>query len=76
MGDRFYMQQKNFKPKRKLKKDVIAEITALLGVEVEGLDKCTIATLDALIVAITNKQYEVDAGYVIDTMARAMTGAD
>lgn len=50
MGDRFYIQQKNYKPKRRLKKDVIAELTRVLnGNEVKGLDRCTIATLDELI---------------------------
>ena len=63
MGDRFYMQQKKAmgtrwrlngsgKAKRSLKKDVIAEITDALGVEVPGLDKCTIATLEFLKEAI------------------------
>ena len=49
MGDRFYMQQKNYKPKRRLKKDVIARLTRVLnGNEVKGLDRLTIATLDEL----------------------------
>lgn len=53
MGDRFYEQQKKHKPKRRLKKDVIAEITAMLGGrEIKGLDRCTIATLDEVIEAI------------------------
>lgn len=70
MGDRFYMQQKNYKPKRRLKVDVIAEITALLNTQVEGLDKCTIATLDALAAAIA----ESHTTKVLDFMARAVTG--
>ena len=58
MGDRFYMQQKEYKPKRRFKKDIIAEITAMLGGrEVPGLDKCTIATLDDLIEAIKQEYY-------------------
>ena len=53
MGDRFYEQQKAYKPKRRLKKDVIAELTEILGGrEVKGLDRCTIATLDELIEAL------------------------
>ena len=52
MGDRFYEQQKKYKPKRRLKKDVIAELTEVLGSEVQGLDRCTIATLDQLIETI------------------------
>ena len=59
MGDRFYMQQKNYKPKRRLKKDVIAEVTQVLnGRKVEGLDRCTIQTLDDLIEAIQRVKYE------------------
>lgn len=59
MGDRFYMQQKNHKPKRRLKKDVIAEVTQVLnGRKVEGLDRCTIQTLDNLIEAIQRVKYE------------------
>ena len=42
MGDRFYQQQKEHKPGRRLKKDVIAELTKVLGDrEVKGLDRCT-----------------------------------
>jgi hypothetical protein len=52
MGDRFYQQQKAYKPKRRLKKDVIAELTEILNQEVKGLDRCTIATLDSLIDAV------------------------
>lgn len=58
MGDRFYEQQKTYKPKRRLKKDVIAEITKMLGNrEVKGLDRCTIATLDDLIDAMRQEFY-------------------
>jgi hypothetical protein len=70
MGDRFYMQQKNYKPKRRLKADVIAEIDILLNEHVEGLDKCTIATLDALASAILSSQN----AKVLDFAARAATG--
>jgi hypothetical protein len=52
MGDRFYMQQKNHKPGRRLKKDVIAELHEVLGIEVPGLDRMTIPNLDALYDAI------------------------
>ena len=59
MGDRFYMQQKKSmgtrwksdgsgKGKRRLKKDVIADITVLLAGEVPGLDAMTVANLEAL----------------------------
>ena len=49
MGDRFYQQQKEYKPKRRLKKDIIAHLTRVLnGNEVKGLDRCTIQTLDDL----------------------------
>jgi len=59
MGDRFYDQQKQYKPKRRLKKDVIAEITELLGNrEVAGLDRCTIQCLDSLIDAIKRVKHE------------------
>lgn len=64
MGDRFYMQQQAangkggrngpLKPKRKLKKDIIAEIHLVLKSEVPGLDKLTVASLDALMEAISN----------------------
>lgn len=70
MGDRFYMQQKNHKPKRRLKADVIAEIDVLLNEHVEGLDKCTIATLDALASAILSSHTDK----VLDFAARAATG--
>ena len=52
MGDRFYQQQKEHKPKRVLKKDWIQEICLVLGKDVAGLDKCTIATLKDLLAAI------------------------
>ncbi len=61
MGDRFYMQQKEYKPKRRLKKDIIVELTSELGgIEVPGLDRCTIATLDALVDAVKKVRYEYD----------------
>ena len=49
MGDRFYAQQAKYKPRRVLKKDVIAELNSLLPGEVSGLDRLTIKTLDDLI---------------------------
>jgi hypothetical protein len=52
MGDRFYAQQKNYKPKRRLKRDIVMEVEAILGQQVEGLDKLTIKTLDDLKMAI------------------------
>lgn len=48
MGDRFYTQQKNHKPGRRLKKDVVANLEKVLGAEVAGLDRLTIKTLDEL----------------------------
>lgn len=58
MGDRFYNAQQKHKPKRRLKKDVIAELTELLKIEVKGLDRCTIATLDDLTDAIKRVKYD------------------
>lgn len=55
MGDRFYQQQKDYKPKRVLKKDIIPEIEAALECEIQGLDKCTVATLETLARAVCNK---------------------
>jgi len=56
MGDRFYMQQKNHKPKRRLKKDVIADLYALLGVdEIKNIDRLTLEGLDQLIEAVERK---------------------
>lgn len=64
MGDRWYTQQnrkvsqvrtQESKPKRKLKKDYIAEIDNLLGRSISGLDKCTIDTLTNLIEGIKEK---------------------
>jgi len=49
MGDRFYAQQKAHKPRRVLKKDVIARLERVLnGNKVEGLDRLTIKTLNEL----------------------------
>lgn len=60
MGDRFYSQQRKAmgsrwradgtgKAKRRLKKDVIEDITALLGgQEVSGLEAMTVANLENL----------------------------
>jgi len=57
MGDRFYESQRKStraapSTPRVLKKDIIAEINKLLGTEISGLDKCTIATLNQLLEAI------------------------
>ena len=67
MSDTYYLRQlnggttkgrrtamKETKPKRKLKKDWIAEITKVLGEDIVGLDKCTITTLENLLEAIKN----------------------
>jgi hypothetical protein len=55
MGDRFYEQQGKHKPKRILKKDVIAEINENLGVSIIGLEKATIPTLTQLLEALNDK---------------------
>jgi len=55
MSDRFYKQQKEYKPKRRLKKDAIADLEQLLGSKVEGLDRATIATIDSLTEALERK---------------------
>lgn len=56
MGDRFYTSQKNHKPKRELKKDVVIRLNKILGQEVEGLDRLTIKTLNELIQAIAARR--------------------
>ena len=68
MGDRFYEQQNEHfnrargqkrmppeKPKRKLKKDIVAEIDNALKSSLKGLDKMTIADLEKLLTAILEK---------------------
>ena len=56
MGDRFYEQQKQYKPKRRLKKDVVADLYALLSVEnIDNIDRLTIKGLDQLTDAIERK---------------------
>ena len=55
MGDRFYMQQKEYKPKRVLKKDVIEDLSSLLGKNVEGIDRMTIPHIQELTEAIEKK---------------------
>jgi hypothetical protein len=55
MGDRYYIQQKEHKPKRILKKDVIAEINENLGASIIGLEKATIPTLTQLLEALNDK---------------------
>ena len=52
MSDTFYERQNKHKPKRVLKKDWIQEINLLVGENIVGLDKCTIATLTQLTNAI------------------------
>lgn len=58
MGDRFYMQQANYKPGRRLKKDALLDLQKVLGSHVLGLDKLTIATIDELTEAIRKIKYE------------------
>jgi hypothetical protein len=55
MGDRFYEQQQQDKPKRILKKDIITEINENLGVGIVGLEKCTVVTLLQVLEAINAK---------------------
>jgi|19_taG_2_1085344.scaffolds.fasta_scaffold00062_36 hypothetical protein len=54
MGDRFYAQQKAHKPGRRLKKHAIEELEQLIG-PINGLDRATIATIDALTEAVEKK---------------------
>ena len=55
MGDRFYNQQKNYKPKRKLKKEYVEEVDKLLGEEIKGLERLTIKSLEQLYESILHK---------------------
>lgn len=55
MGDRFYEQQKNYKPKRKLKKEYVEEVDKLLGEEIKGLERLTIKSLEQLYESILHK---------------------
>lgn len=71
MGHRFYTQrdnlqskffgkghtmvQKTEKPKRVLKKDVVAEFEKLVGCECPGLDRLTIAAIEHLQAAVEAK---------------------
>ena len=48
MGDRFYEEQKRFKPTRRLKRDIVVEVNRLLPAEVPGLDKLTKNSLEIL----------------------------
>ena len=45
MGDRFYFQQANYKPKRRLKREIVAWIEELLGERLPSLEKMTVADL-------------------------------
>ena len=62
MGDRFYMQQKNYKPGRRLKKDVIETFESIVGLPVPGLDRMTIANIENLtsvvIIKITSVKFK------------------
>jgi hypothetical protein len=49
------MQQKEYKPKRVLKKDVIADLENLLGCKVEGVDRMTIPHIQELTEKIERK---------------------
>jgi hypothetical protein len=67
MGERFYLQQQAYFGKtkyrklttgelkvRKSKAELVATVKTILDAEVPGLDKLTIASLEALIEAIKN----------------------
>lgn len=58
MGERFYLAQKEYKPKRKLKADYIDYLSSILEVDLEGLDKMTIKNIEALTNAVENKLKE------------------
>ena len=62
------MQQKKYKPKRKSKKDVIADLHKWVGAEVPGLDRMTIASLDALYDAIYFKLDEASKSWKLDVL--------
>jgi hypothetical protein len=55
MGDRFYEQQGKHKPKRVLKRDIIAKINKLFDEDIVGLEKATIPTLEQLLEALNDK---------------------
>lgn len=55
MGNRFYDQQKNYKPKRILKKDVIERFETIVNSKVNGLDRLTIKALEDLTSAVMYK---------------------
>ena len=55
MGDRFYMQQKNTKGTRVLKKDVIKDLENLLNSKVDGVDRMTIPHIQNLTKLIEDK---------------------
>jgi len=65
MGDRFYMQQlkatgtcpgdgKAVKKKRRLKKDIVADIELILG-NIPSLDKMTVVGLEKLLEVISTR---------------------
>jgi len=69
MGERFYLQQQEYFGKTKYKQlltgekkmrvpkaELVAQVKNLLNAEVPGLDKLTIASLEALIQAIKDFQ--------------------
>ena len=48
MGDRFYFQQQNYKPKRRLKKDIVSSIEEMLNKPLPSLNKMTNKDLEEL----------------------------
>lgn len=48
MGDRFYFQQQNYKPKRRLKKDIVSSIEEMLSKPLPSLNKMTNKDLEEL----------------------------
>lgn len=60
MGDRFYSQQKGLngykkaKVGRRLKADIVEDIGNCIGLELPGLSKADVKTLEALLEGINN----------------------
>jgi hypothetical protein len=56
MGDRFYAQQAKHNPKRRLTKDIVADVENVLTFPVSGLDRMTCESLENLLIAITARR--------------------
>lgn len=55
VGDRFYNQQKNYKPKRIKKSEYIEDLETLLGEPIVSIDRMTIPGIQKLIELIERK---------------------